>query len=74
MRDWVMVPKEPTAEMVNALRRHHECCIGVMALCYEHVPDELKEAIRQGVAAARELGFECDPNNLGTGLPLCMNQ
>lgn len=45
--------------------RHHELCLGVLACCYEHVPHELKLAIREGVEAARKLGFPVDEEALG---------
>lgn len=37
---------------------HHMLCLGVMARCYEHVPEDLRAAIKQGVELAQGLGME----------------
>jgi hypothetical protein len=35
------------------LQEHHWIMLGVLGCCYEHVPAHLKQAIIQGVAAAK---------------------
>ncbi len=56
------------------LQEHHWIMLGVLALCYEHVPIDLKLAIKQGIEAAKnELGLPVNPENLGTGKALCGN-
>lgn len=49
---------------------HHECCIGLMNLCYPHVPEDLKAAIMQGLKAAAAMGMDINPELAGTGEPL----
>lgn len=54
--------------------QHHASCLGVLALCYRHVPAELQAAIFEAVEAAKEMGGQVEPTNLYRGLPLAMNQ
>lgn len=49
---------------------HHELCLGVMARCYPFVGDELKQAIREGVESAAQIGIPVDCRNLEKGGPL----
>ncbi len=53
---------------------HHTLCLGLLHQCYRYVPHELQLAIVQGVIAAKEMGAPVEPKNLGTRLPLAMNQ
>lgn len=53
-----------------SVEQHHKLCIGVLAMCYKHVPWELKRAIRDGCLAAKDMGMQINPDNLGTDKPL----
>ena len=46
-------------------QEHHELCLGILNLCYAHVPIDIQVAIKEGIDAAQELGFNVDSKNLG---------
>jgi hypothetical protein len=54
--------------------QHHLLCMGVMAECYQHVPEELRIAIYDGITLAQKMGAPLDPENVDRNLPLAMNQ
>ena len=43
-------------QMLNEIYNHHLLCIGVLALCYTEVNDDLKKSIEQGLEEA--IGFD----------------
>ena len=65
-------PLHDIEEMTVA--QHHQLCLGVLAMCYQHVPDHLQLAIIEGLTAAKKMGSPIEPSNILTGLPLAMNQ
>lgn len=46
---------------------HHLLSIGVLALCFKHVPDDLKRAIVEALNSAHEMGLNIKPENV-TGI------
>lgn len=52
------------------LEEHHELCLGVLNLCYDHVPDDLRQAILEAVTSAQELGIPVSPTHLVNRQPL----
>lgn len=44
--------------MKPSVENHHLLCMGVMAQCYEHVPESLQNAIYEGIEQAINLGFK----------------
>jgi hypothetical protein len=57
-------------ERTEEIRQHHELCLGVLALCYQHVPADLKLAIEGGVEYAAQLGIPVSVENLRAGKAL----
>lgn len=46
------------------IEEHHELCLGVLNLCYDHVPTDLQTAIREAVESAQGLGLPVSLANL----------
>lgn len=46
------------------VEKHHELCVGVLAMCYKHVPPDLQCAIMQGLRGARDMGMNIRPENV----------
>ena len=40
---------------------HHGLCIGNLAVCYQYVPDELKQSIDQMMHLAKQMGMNINP-------------
>jgi hypothetical protein len=43
---------------------HHCLSIGLLAVCYQYVPSELKRSIEQACNGAAQMGMEIDPSRL----------
>lgn len=56
------------------VEQHHRLCLGVLALCYQHVPDHLQRSIMEGLEAAEKMGAGITAANVTRGLPLLLNQ
>lgn len=52
------------------VNEHLLLSLGVMACCYEYVPSELKKAIFEACVAAKKMGANIHPQNLGVMVPL----
>lgn len=70
LRQKGLLPPDSRDHLPFTKDEHHELCLGVMARCYPYVSDDLKQAIREGIESAAQLGIPVSTKNLERGGPL----